>query len=216
LRSHRYRRAQADSISRFAFDSSDGNKRALLYDPSQQGLPLGRDFITYLFIKFAERSLETKRSMSFLVISYRRDHLQLSSPMQSPFMPFDMMLYPVRRTLRLSLRISRAGCTGQLLRAKGAGRTTGDRKLYSRNGIRPRDGDGERFIHSVVRGVEAVRSRRKTRWARVVVPPWSYLRSGDRTPNRDVSRWRWAAPMYNGMKISNDVGVLEHKNSHNK
>ena len=60
----------------------------LLYDPSQQGLPLGRDFITYLFIKFAERSLKTKRSISFVVISYLRDHLQLSSSMQSPFMEY--------------------------------------------------------------------------------------------------------------------------------
>jgi hypothetical protein len=91
-----------------------GIRGALLCDPSQQGLPLGRDLITYLFIKFAERSLETKQSISFAAISYRRDYLQLSSSMQSSFMPFDMMLYPVRRTLRLSLRISRAGCTGQL------------------------------------------------------------------------------------------------------
>jgi hypothetical protein len=88
--------------------------------------------------------------------------------------------------------------------------------MYSRNGIIPREGDGERFIHSAVRGVEAVRSRRKTRWARVVVPPWSYLRSGDRSPNMNVSQWQWAAPMYNGMKISNVVCVLEHKNSHNE
>ncbi|KAK9847299.1 hypothetical protein MYU51_019617 [Penicillium brevicompactum] len=80
-----------------------------------------------------------------------------------------------------------------------------DDKVYSRNEKRPRDGNGERFIHSAVRGVEAVRSKRKsgkTRWS-VVVPPWSYLRSGDRTPKMDVSQWQWAAPMYNGMKISN-------------
>jgi hypothetical protein len=48
-----------------------------------------------------------------------------------------------------------------------------------------------------------------------VVPPWSsYLRFGYKRTPQDVSQWRWAAPMYNGMKISNDVGVLEHKNSH--
>jgi hypothetical protein len=32
----------------------------------------------------------------------------------------------------------------------------------------------------------------------------------------DVSQWQWAAPMYNGMKISNDVRVLEHKVLHNQ
>ena len=47
--------------------------------------------------------------------------------------------------------------------------------------------------------------------ARRSVAPWSYLRSGDGTPNRGVSQWQWAAPMYNGIKISNAVRVLEHK-----
>jgi hypothetical protein len=71
----------------------------------------------------------------------------------------DMMLYQVRRTLRLSLRRRRAGCTEEFLRAKGACRATYDKKLYSHNGIRLRDGDGERLIRSVDCGVKAVRPR---------------------------------------------------------
>jgi hypothetical protein len=31
--------------------------------------------------------------------------------------------------------------------------------------------------------------------------------------HRDVSQWRWAAPVYIGIKISNGVRDLEHKNS---
>jgi hypothetical protein len=70
MRSHRYRAARADkTVARFAFYSNDGNMRdPLLYDPSQQGLPLEQVVMTYLFIEFAARSLETKRSMSFMVI----------------------------------------------------------------------------------------------------------------------------------------------------
>lgn len=33
---------------------------------------------------------------------------------------------------------------------------------------------------------------------------------------KDVSQWQWAAPMYNDMKISNGVRVLEHKSLQNQ
>lgn len=45
-------------------------------------------------------------------------------------------------------------------------------------------------------------------------PSATMVLSGDRTPNMDVSQWQWTAPMYNGMKISNVVCVLEHKIFH--
>jgi hypothetical protein len=71
--------------------------------------------------------------------------------------------------------------------------------LYSRNGVRPRNADGQRFIHSAVQceGGEVEGGRRDG--ARIVVTPWSYLRSGDRTPNMDVSV-AMAAPIYDGIK----------------
>jgi hypothetical protein len=70
-----------------------------------------------------------------------------------------MMLYPDRRNLRLSLRRSHAGRTGQLVEPKARDEPIWDNKLYSRNGIRPRDADGQRFKHSAVHGMKAVRSR---------------------------------------------------------
>jgi hypothetical protein len=45
---------------------------------------------------------------------------------------------------------------GCLYRRLGA---NSDSELYSRNGIRPRDADGQRFIHSAVHGMKAVRPR---------------------------------------------------------
>ena len=70
MRSYRYRGDRADkTFARFVFYPSGGNMRdLLLYDPSQQGLPLERVVMSYLFIEFAACSLETKRSMSFMVI----------------------------------------------------------------------------------------------------------------------------------------------------
>jgi hypothetical protein len=78
---------------------------------------------------------------------------------------------------------------------------------------RPRDGDGERFIHSAVQceGGEVEDGRLDK--ARVVVTPWSYLQSGDKGPPTTMFHG-WAAPMYNDMKTSNVVRVLEHKNLH--
>lgn len=146
-------------------------------------------FITCLFIKFAECSLETKWLISFVVILYWRDHLHLSSSMQSPFIPcwhdiVSSSLYSLAVASNKPRWVHQATSEGMWW-------ATCDRKIYSHNGIRSSEEDSERFIHSAVCSGEAVRSRRKMRWARVVVPPWSYLRSGDRTPNRYVAQWRW-------------------------
>ena len=119
MESHRYRGARADNtLARFEFDSSDGNMRVppIVRSESARLEPLGRVVMTYLFIKFAEFSLETRRLISFVIVSsYRQDHLRSSSSMQSPFMPCRHDVVSGSSHLRLSLRRSHAGRTGQLL-----------------------------------------------------------------------------------------------------
>ena len=71
-------------------DSSDETKRAppIVRSESARLEPLGQVVITYQFIKIAVCLLETRRSISLVIIlSYLQDHLQLSSSMWSPFMP---------------------------------------------------------------------------------------------------------------------------------
>jgi hypothetical protein len=76
----------------------------------------------------------------------------------------------IRRTLRQSLRGSRSGCTGQVPKtAKAGDEPTCDKELDSRIG-RPLRVDAERFRHSVVEGVKAVRRRAVDAMERVVVP----------------------------------------------
>ena len=60
-----------------------------------------------------------------------------------------------------------------------------------------------------------VEGGRRDRARVVVTTPWSYHRSGDKgLPTTMFHGWGWAAPMYNDMKISDVVRVLEHNNLH--
>jgi hypothetical protein len=88
MRSHRYRGARTDkTFAPFAIEGREHERCPVVRSESAWLELVGRVVRTYLFIKFAACSLETRRSISLVVISYRRDHLQLSSSMQSPFMP---------------------------------------------------------------------------------------------------------------------------------
>jgi hypothetical protein len=161
MRSHQYRGARADNtLARFAFDSSDGNMRdPLLYGPSQQGLPLGRVVMIYLFIKNAECLLETRRSIRFVPyhltnkITYNCLH-QCSHHSRH----VDMMLYRFVAISGCRFEKATLGAPGNFCEPKAREEPTCDNKLYSRNGIRPRDVDGQMFIHSAAHGMKAVRS----------------------------------------------------------
>jgi hypothetical protein len=76
--SHRYRGARADNaLARF--DSSNGNMTVppIVRSDSARLEPPGRVVMTYQFIKIAEFLLGTRRSISFVVISYRRRSLTI-------------------------------------------------------------------------------------------------------------------------------------------
>jgi hypothetical protein len=71
LAHHRYRGARVDNaLARF--DSSNGNTRVppIVRSESARLEPLGRVVMTYQFIKVAEFLLGTRRSISFVIISY--------------------------------------------------------------------------------------------------------------------------------------------------
>jgi hypothetical protein len=75
----------------------------------------------------------------------------------------------VRRTLRLSIRGSRTGCTGKVRQpTKARDEPTDDKKLYSHIG-RPLRVDGEWLRHTDVQGAKAVRTRAEDGMERDVV-----------------------------------------------
>jgi hypothetical protein len=72
MESHRYRGARADNtLARFEFDSNDGNMTVLPIVQSESARlePLGRVVMCYKFINIAECLLETRQSISFVIIS---------------------------------------------------------------------------------------------------------------------------------------------------
>jgi hypothetical protein len=96
------------------------------------------------------------------------------------------------------------GAPGNFWKPKACNKPTCDRKLYSRNGIRPRGRTARSSCTPPfsVKAVEVEGGRRGRRGGAGIIVPWSYLRSVDKgLPHKDVSRRRWAAPMYNGMKL---------------
>lgn len=125
--------------------------------------------VSYLFIKSAECTLETRQSISTLIISaYQLDHLQFSSTMQSPFMPCCIQ---VRRTIWLSLQKSRTARFPET--AKSAWQTHQGQEIVQskwENALRCGRPEVQALFRSWCKGGEDGRRDKARRSA-----PWSYL-----------------------------------------
>lgn len=202
--SHRDRGARADNaLARF--DSSNGNMAVppIVRSESARLVPLGRVVMTYQFIKVAECLLGTRRSISFVVISYRRDHLQLSSAMQSPFMPclYDVVSsssHSPAVTSKKPPRTHRA--TSEPQRRATNPTVTRDCTVVMGQDLAMRTARGSYTHWSWYEGGE-IEGRRRDGARVVVLPPWSCLRFGDRIPHKDVSR---AAMVYSYVQWHED------------
>ena len=140
------------------------------------------------FIEFAESvlcTLETRRSVHKL-----RDHMNLLNRLLTVLCGRTMPTIHAKLYSGPShfpvVASNRPGCGATRILSGGIGRDNLTRQ--SDYTIVTDESFAMRMArHSAIHGVKAVRAqtRRSTRRS---TAPWSYLRSGDKTPNRDVSR----------------------------